>query len=162
MCAYVQSVACQTQLEGNVFFNGPRADVNLNDGFGGGNLLKNNLIFNMVRETAEHGPFNSWDRQPYLTKLGTEDGSASLIPVENYLINNFFISNYQSTWPINHDDGSCYYTDQFNFLVYGGYKNYLGHTVRQILIIFKFTLMLGSVTTMGLLFPFVQPVLVLL
>ena len=128
VCAYVQSVACQTELEGNVFFNGPRAGVNFNDGFGGGNLLKNNLIFNMVRETGDHGPFNSWDRQPYLTKLGSDDGSASLTPAESYLTNNFFINNYHSTWPIDHDDGSCYYTDQFNFLVYGGYKNYLGHS----------------------------------
>ena len=128
VCAYVQSVACQTQLEGNVFFNGPRAGVNLNDGFGGGNLLKNNLIFNMVRETGDHGPFNSWDRQPYLTDLGSEDGSASLFPAESFLINNFFINNYHSTWPIDHDDGSCYYTDQLNVLMYGGYKNYLGHS----------------------------------
>ena len=128
VCAYVQSVACQTQLAGNVFFNGPRAGVNFNDGFGGGNLLKNNLIFNMVRETEDHGPFNSWDRQPYLTEVGSNDGSRSLTPAENYLINNFFINNYHSTWPIDHDDGSCYYTDQFNFLLYGGYKNYLGHS----------------------------------
>jgi len=128
VCAYVQSLACQTQLEGNVFFNGPRAGVNFNDGFGGGNLLKNNLIFNMVRETGDHGPFNSWDRQPYLTKVGSNSGPPSLIPAESYLTNNFFINNYASTWPIDHDDGSCYYTDRFNFLVYGGYKNYLGHS----------------------------------
>ena len=126
VCAYVQSVACQTQLIGNVFFNGPRAGVNFNDGFGGGNLLKNNLIFNMVRETEDHGPFNSWDRQPYLTKVGIE--SSSLTPAESYITNNFFINNYHGTFPIDHDDGSCYYTDTYNFLVYGGYKNYLGHS----------------------------------
>ena len=125
VCAYVQSVACQTQLIGNVFFNGPRAGVNFNDGFGGGNLLKHNLIFNMVRETGDHGPFNSWDRQPYLTKV---NGSPSLTAAESYIFNNFFINNYHSSWPIDHDDGSCYYTDTYNFLVYGGYKNYLGHS----------------------------------
>ncbi|XP_065920298.1 uncharacterized protein [Dysidea avara] len=128
VCAYVQSVACQTQLIGNVFFNGPRAGVNLNDGFGGGNLLKNNLIFNMVRETGDHGPFNSWDRQPYLTKVCSGNGSSSLTPAENHITNNFFINNYHATFPIDHDDGSCYYTDTYNFLVYGGYKNYLGHS----------------------------------
>ena len=128
VCAYVQSIACQTQLLGNVFFNGPRAGVNLNDGFGGGNLLKNNLIFNMVRETADHGPFNSWDRQPYFTKVGSDGQSASLIPAESHLTSNFIISNYHTTFPIDHDDGSCYYTDRFNLLVYGGCKNYLGHS----------------------------------
>ena len=124
--AYFQSVACQTTLKGNVFFNGPRAGVNFNDGFGGGNLFENNLIFNMVRETGDHGPFNSWDRQPYLT--GVKNGTPSLMPAQSNLTRNFFINNYHSTWPIDHDDGSCYYYDTYNYLVYGGYKNYLGHS----------------------------------
>ena len=126
VCAYVQSVACQTMLVGNVFFNGPRAGINFNDGFGGGNILENNLIFNMVRETSDHGNFNSWDRQPYLTDVGPDP--PSLNPAENYITHNFIISNYHSAWPIDHDDGSCYYTDTYNFLVYGGYKNFLGHS----------------------------------
>ena len=33
-----------------------------------------NLIFNQVRETGDHGPYNSWDRQPYLTLSGVPDG----------------------------------------------------------------------------------------
>ena len=45
----MQSVSCQTHLEGNVFFNGPRAGMNFNDGFGGGNVVFNNLLFNFVR-----------------------------------------------------------------------------------------------------------------
>ena len=49
----------------NIFYNGPRAAVNLNDQFGGGNVLARNLIFNAVRETADHGPINSWGRTPY-------------------------------------------------------------------------------------------------
>lgn len=31
-----QAKACQTQLEDNIVFNGPRAAINFNDGFGGG------------------------------------------------------------------------------------------------------------------------------
>ena len=85
-------------------------------------------MFNMVRETGDHGPFNSWDRQPYLTELDSSDESPSLTPAESNITNNFFINNYHSTWPIDHDDGSCYYTDTYNFLVYGGYKNFLGHS----------------------------------
>ena len=124
---YMQSLTCQTELTGNVFFNGPRAGINFNDGFGGGNLLKNNLIFNFVRETANHGVFNSWDRQPYLTRV--QDGhTSSLLPATSYITKNFIINNYHSAWPLDHDDGSCYYEDTYNFLVYGGYKNYLGHS----------------------------------
>jgi hypothetical protein len=42
-----------------VFFNGPRAAINFNDGFGGGSEVAYNLAFNTVRETLDHGPFNS-------------------------------------------------------------------------------------------------------
>ena len=123
---YMQSLTCQTELVENVFFNAPRAAVNFNDGFGGGNLFKRNLIFNMVRETSDHGAFNSWDRQPYLTEV--KDGrTPSLTPATSYMTGNFIINNYHSAWPIDHDDGSCFYEDTYNFLVYGGYKNYLGH-----------------------------------
>ena len=125
---YIQSLACETLLAGNVFFNGPRAGINFNDGFGGGNLVQYNLGFNMVRETGDHGPFNSWDRQPYLTNVNMELSTPSLQPNQSSLTRNFLINNYHSTWPIDHDDGSCYYYDTYNFLVYGGYKNYLGHS----------------------------------
>lgn len=125
--AYFQSVTCQTLLEGNVFFNGPRAGVNFNDGFGGGSNVTKNLLFNFVRETKDHGPFNSWDRQPYLTKVKHEK-TASLTPKENYMTYNFIINNFNSYWPIDHDDGSAYFTDQYNYLIYGGFKNYLGHS----------------------------------
>lgn len=42
-----------------------RAGINFNDGFGGGNLIESNLLFNTCRESGDHGPFNSWDRQVY-------------------------------------------------------------------------------------------------
>jgi hypothetical protein len=32
---------------------------------GGGNTLSESLLFNLVKETTDHGPVNSWDRAPY-------------------------------------------------------------------------------------------------
>lgn len=125
--AYVQSLACETLVKGNVFFNGPRAGINFNDGFGGANIVTRNLLFNFVRETLDHGPFNSWDRQPYLTTVGNGK-NPSLVPRESNMTYNFIISNFHSWWPIDHDDGTGYFTDQYNYLVYGGFKNYLGHS----------------------------------
>lgn len=122
---YFQALAAETELFGNVMFNGPRAGINFNDGFGGGNLVEMNLVFNMVRETVDHGPFNSWDRQPYLTKV--KDGASSLTPAQSNITRNFFICNYHAIYPIDHDDGSCCYHDTHNYLVYGGYKNNLGY-----------------------------------
>ena len=125
--AYIQALTAQTVFAKNVLFNGPRAGINFNNGFGGGNLVSQNLVFNMVRETLDHGPFNSWDRQPYLTKV--KDGiTPSLIPAVSNLTGNFLFRGPRATFPIDHDDGSCYYYDTFNFLVYGGSKNHLGHS----------------------------------
>ena len=56
--AWGQAKACQTTIEGNIFFNMPRAAVNFNDGLGGGNLVRDNLIFNTCRESGDHGPIN--------------------------------------------------------------------------------------------------------
>lgn len=41
---------------------------------------------------------------------------------------NFIICNYQCTWPLDHDDGSNHYNDTYNALLFGGAKNYLGHS----------------------------------
>eukprot|EP01051_Picozoa_sp_SAG22_P015733 SAG22_NODE_2100_length_3015_cov_2.342250_5_plen_48_part_00 len=37
----------------------PRAGINLNDAFCHGHLIENNLLFNWVRETQDHGPINT-------------------------------------------------------------------------------------------------------
>ena len=124
--AYCQSKTSETHIEGNVLFNGPRAGINFDDGFGGGHLVEWNLIFNQVRESGDDGPFNTFDRQPYITTV--RNGTPSVFKAQSNMTRNFIINNYHSTWPIDHDDGSCYYYDTYNYLVYGGYKNYLGHS----------------------------------
>eukprot|EP01065_Artemidia_motanka_P001871 TRINITY_DN10870_c0_g4_i4.p1 TRINITY_DN10870_c0_g4~~TRINITY_DN10870_c0_g4_i4.p1 ORF type:complete len:838 (+),score=319.04 TRINITY_DN10870_c0_g4_i4:49-2562(+) len=135
---FFQSISANTTLAENVCYNGPRAGVNFNDGFGGGNLMTKNLLFNHVRETGDHGPFNSWDRQPYLTRSGVDDGfpdflkmglkGASIIKAQCHITKNFIINGYNGVWTIDHDDGSQFYNDTSNFMVWGGCKNYLGHS----------------------------------
>jgi hypothetical protein len=124
--AWFQAKSCQNIIMGNIFFNGPRALINFNDGFGGGNIISNNLLFNANRETSDQGPFNSWDRLPYLTTVN--DGTPSLTPAYNEIHHNFFICNYGSEMCIDNDDGSSYYLNHDNFEVYGGHKsNWGGH-----------------------------------
>ena len=108
-------------------FNMPRAAININDGFYGNHTISWNVIFNTVRETSDHGPINSWDRQPYLTDA-LQPGVPSLWQHTTYIHHNTIVSNYHSVWPLDHDDGSCFYEDSYNFLVYGGKKNYIGHS----------------------------------
>ena len=53
---YAEFVAGAVNLKKNIAFNGPRAAIALNDGMGGGSNIEQNLLFEMVRETADHGP----------------------------------------------------------------------------------------------------------
>lgn len=53
---YFQAVTFNNHVEGNVAFNGPRAGINQNDGMGGGTAYLRNIIFNMCRESSDHGP----------------------------------------------------------------------------------------------------------
>jgi hypothetical protein len=121
------AVSRSVSVIGNLMFNIPRAGINVNDGFYGNHTISYNVIFNTVRETSDHGPINTWDRQPYLTD-SVQRGVPSLWQHVSYIHHNTLINNYRSVWPIDHDDGSCFYEDSYNFLVYGGKKNYLGHS----------------------------------
>ena len=84
-------------------------------------------MFNTVRETSDHGPINTWDRQPFLTD-GRQPGVPSLWQHRSFIHHNLLVNNYNSFYPIDHDDGSCFYEDSYNFQIYGGKKNYLGHS----------------------------------
>ena len=115
---YIQAKTAQSTISGNVFFNGPRAGINANDGFGGGDEISHNLVFSSCRESGDHGPFNSWDRQPFLTTV--RDGTPSMYMAWRNLHHNFFIDNYSPQENIDNDDGSGYFRSHDNFLVYGG------------------------------------------
>ena len=68
--------------------------------------------------------FSSWDRVPYWTKRA--NGSTEVTPLVNRIFSNLIINGYGGVWTLDHDDGSSYYDDTSNFLVYGGCKNYKG------------------------------------
>jgi hypothetical protein len=88
-----QALTASTTLRGNIFFNCDRASLNINDGFGGGNLISRNLLFNTGRgANKDEGSINTWDRAPYITTL--RNGTASTVPAWNQINNNFFIGNY--------------------------------------------------------------------
>ena len=115
---YFQAKSCQNLLRGNIFFNGPRAGINFNDGFGGGSNVTENILFNTCRESGDHGPFNSWDRQVFVTKV--RDGTPQTEKDWDYISSNFIIANYNSQEAIDNDDGSNYYKTSGNFFAYSG------------------------------------------
>ena len=115
---YFQAKSCQNEIRGNIFFNGPRAGINFNDGFGGGSNITENLLFNTCRESGDHGPFNSWDRQVFVTKV--RNGTAQPDKAYDNIYGNFIIANYNSQEAIDNDDGSNYYNTHDNFFAYSG------------------------------------------
>eukprot|EP01052_Picozoa_sp_SAG31_P023507 SAG31_NODE_1943_length_6856_cov_8.165458_5_plen_255_part_00 len=58
---YFQAITAETTIQKNVVFNIPRAGINFNDGFGGGNVIKDNLLFNTCRESSDHGEPETFD-----------------------------------------------------------------------------------------------------
>mmetsp|Transcript_4055 Transcript_4055/g.6173 ORF Transcript_4055/g.6173 Transcript_4055/m.6173 type:complete len:357 (-) Transcript_4055:62-1132(-) len=123
---FMQAKTSETVLAYNVFFNGPRAGINFNDGFAGGDEVVGNLVFSTCRESGDHGPLNTWDRQPFLTNVRT--GQPSMQMQWREIHHNFFIDNYSQQENVDNDDGSGYYYTHDNFLVYGrqGMKNDFG------------------------------------
>jgi hypothetical protein len=61
------------------------------------------------------GPFNSWDRQPFLTTVA--NGTASMDMAWREIHHNFFMDNYSPQENVDNDDGSRYYKTHNNFFV---------------------------------------------
>ena len=125
VAAVFKSIAYRTLIERNVFFNSARSLVNYNDAFRGGDILRGNVLFGAVTETADHASFNSWDRQSYFWQI---DGNFYVTPevmeIKNNLILNkdFLFGSENSDWSIDHDDASSFYEDSLNVMVYGAHK----------------------------------------
>jgi Right handed beta helix region len=129
--AWAQSKAALTKLRYNIMFNMPRAAINFNDGMGGGDEVIHNLIFNTCRESGDHGPINTWDRQPFLTTLRNNGTTImpSFSPLMRTIARNFIFANYGASEGVDNDDGSSWYHIHHNvFYDSEGFKmDYGGH-----------------------------------
>ena len=95
---------------------------------------------NCVRESGDHGPYNSWDRVPYITDIAT--GKPSVIPAWRHIRHNFIVSVYSSQEAIDTDDGSAYYKTYENFFVYaanGLKSDFNGHDNRHYRNVYAYT-----------------------
>jgi hypothetical protein len=108
----------------------PRAGINIGDGCWGGHVIEFCDVFDTVRETGDHGSFNSWGRDRYwgrrgwdIAALGREEYQAiALLDVvkPNTLRNNRWRCDHG--WDIDLDDGSSNYRIYANLLLNGGLK----------------------------------------
>ncbi len=102
----------------------PRAGINISEGTFGGHRIEGCDVFDTVRETGDHGSFNSWGRDRYL-ELG--DTLADSKPFVRYdvlsptvITRNRFRCDHG--WDIDLDDGSSDYVITENLCLSGGLK----------------------------------------
>lgn len=99
-----------------------RAGICINDGTWGGHLIADCDIWDTIRETGEHGPFNSWGRdRMWLREGGLRKELVALDALDPTVIRHNRIANYRPSvsagnWTIDLDDGSSRYeiTDNLN------------------------------------------------
>ncbi|MDR0749471.1 MAG: right-handed parallel beta-helix repeat-containing protein [Tannerellaceae bacterium] len=115
----------------NSIYNTPRAGINISEGTWGGHIIEWNDVFDTVRETGDHGSFNSWGRDRFwhpdrntLDSLLTTDAHRALIladAIETTVIrHNRF--RCDRGWDIDLDDGSTNYHIHSNLCLNGGLK----------------------------------------
>jgi hypothetical protein len=109
----------------------PRAGINIGDGCWGGHVIEYCDIFDTVKETGDHGSYNSWGRDRWWalrdidldTAIATTDpGLPKLDTVKPIVIrNNRWRCDHG--WDIDLDDGSSNYVIVNNLCLNGGIKN---------------------------------------
>ena len=64
-CGVNLSMSESITVSHNTIHGSPRAGLNVSDGTWGGHLFEFNDVFDCVRETNDHGPFNAWGRDRF-------------------------------------------------------------------------------------------------
>ncbi len=77
-------------------------------------MVTQNVIANACRESSDHGPFNSWNRQVYW--WDGPDGQPTHWKANDTISYNFILANYHSSMAIDNDDGSAFYDTHHNVL----------------------------------------------
>ncbi len=131
-----QTAAVQIAMAQNItvrhcsIYDLPRAGINIGDGCWGGHIIEFCDIFDTVKETGDHGSFNSWGRdrywRPSIEEVNTWVKSSPELPLLDtvkpvILRNNRWRCDHG--WDIDLDDGSSNYEIRDNLCLNGGLKN---------------------------------------
>ena len=110
----------------------PRAGINIGDGCWGGHVIEFCDIFDTVKETGDHGSFNSWGRDRFwgLAGLDLNDDrfweAEKNVPVLDAVKTVIMRNNRwrcDHGWDVDLDDGSSNYEIRNNLCLNGGIKN---------------------------------------
>jgi hypothetical protein len=112
----------------NLIYNMPRAAICLGDSTWGGHVIEYNRTHDTVRETSDHGPFNSWGRDrawslaqshgPYTPDRSIDAWDVLVDAMEPVIVrNNLF--DEKSGWGLDLDDGASNYKIYNNISIGG-------------------------------------------
>jgi len=126
----IQLSMCRTiTISHNSIYDVPRAGINISEGTWGGHIIEFNDIFDTVKETGDHGSFNSWGRDRYWhpnygTMASIAENNPQLLLADaistTVIRNNRF--RCDRGWDIDLDDGSTNYHIYNNLCLNGGIK----------------------------------------
>jgi hypothetical protein len=107
----------------------PRAGINIGSGCWGGHVIEFCDVFDTVKETGDHGSFNSWGRdrfwRPNIREVNEWVKQAPELPLLD-VVNLIVLANNRwrcdHGWDIDLDDGSSHYVITNNLCLNGGIK----------------------------------------
>ena len=102
-----------------------RAGINISEGTFGGHRIEGCDVFDTVRETGDHGSFNSWGRDRFWHLTDTPDDACGQYAGLDMLAPNVITRNRfrcDRGWDIDLDDGSSNYIITENLCLNGGLK----------------------------------------
>lgn len=126
-----QTAGVQISLARNItvrscsIYEVPRAGINIGEGAFGGHVVEYCDVFDTVRETSDHGSFNSWGRDRYWAgdqMALSQDRNVVLLDClqPNVLRNNRWRCDHG--WDVDLDDGSSNYVICNNVMLSSGLK----------------------------------------
>jgi len=123
------SMCSSITVSHNTIYDVPRAGINVSEGTWGGHIIEYNDVFNTVKESGDHGSFNSWGRDRYwhpdkkiLDTIVERHFDLVLLDVVKPIIIRNNRMRCDHGWDIDLDDGSSNYRIYNNLCLNGGIK----------------------------------------
>ena len=119
------SMAYRISVTNCSIYDVPRAGINISEGTFGGHLIEGCDVFDTVRETGDHGSFNSWGRDRFWHAEDLEESEARRYALLDCIEPTIIRGNRfrcERGWDIDLDDGSSNYIMENNLCLNGGIK----------------------------------------
>jgi hypothetical protein len=123
------AMAARITVDHNTIYRVPRAGINIGDGTWGGHRITYNDVFDTVRESGDHGAFNSWGRDRYwdpdrkeMERRVAADPRLPLLDAVEPIVMRRNRFRCDHGWDVDLDDGASNYLIEENLLLAGGLK----------------------------------------